>query len=108
MTQCFRCNAASQAAACAGDLLAAGEVDESAMWKRSKGRWYAVAERIEWEGHDRSSGRGDSLEHVATDSKDAAEKAARELIKKYADLFSERTAVRVDIHPEIEWRPPDQ
>jgi hypothetical protein len=34
MTQCFRRDAASQAAACAGDLLAAGEVDGSALWKR--------------------------------------------------------------------------
>jgi hypothetical protein len=42
---------------------------------------------------------------VATDSKDAAEAAARDLIRKYADLFTERTAVKVNIHPEIEWQP---
>jgi hypothetical protein len=34
MTQCFRRDAADQASACAGDLLAAGEVDGCAMWKR--------------------------------------------------------------------------
>jgi hypothetical protein len=34
MTQCFRRDAADQAAACAGELQAAGEVDACAMWKR--------------------------------------------------------------------------
>jgi hypothetical protein len=34
MTQCFRRDAASQAAMCADELLAAGEVDGCAMWKR--------------------------------------------------------------------------
>jgi len=48
------------------------------------------------------------LEHVATDSKDAAEAAARNLIKKYADVFSERFAVRVDIHQEIQWQAPEE
>jgi hypothetical protein len=34
MTHCFRRDAADQAAACADDVLAAGEVDAGAMWQR--------------------------------------------------------------------------
>jgi len=34
MTQCFRREAASQAPRCAAELLAAGEMDGCAMWKR--------------------------------------------------------------------------
>jgi hypothetical protein len=34
MAQCIRREAADQAAACASDLLAAGEVDGFAMWTR--------------------------------------------------------------------------
>jgi hypothetical protein len=34
MTQCFRRDAAAQAATCADELRAAGEVEGSAMWKR--------------------------------------------------------------------------
>jgi hypothetical protein len=34
MTQCFRRDAADQAEACADELLAAGEIDGGAMWKR--------------------------------------------------------------------------
>jgi hypothetical protein len=31
----------------------------------------------------------------------------RDLIRKYADLFTETTTVKVDIHPESEWQPED-
>lgn len=83
------------------------EIERRKAWRRRKERWYAVAERIEWQGHERAIGRGEPLEHVATDGKDVAEAADRDLIRKYADLFTETTTVKVDIHPEIEWQPED-
>jgi hypothetical protein len=29
-------------------------------------------------------------------------------LKKYADYFDETVTIEVEIHPEIEWRPPDE
>jgi hypothetical protein len=49
MTKCFRRGAASEAARCAAELQAAGEVDGSAMWKRIEaaiGRLQAAAPAV--------------------------------------------------------------
>ncbi len=84
------------------------EIERRKAWKRRKGRWYARGRTHRMAGARTLDRPPEPLEHVATDSKDdAAEVAARNLIRRYADLFTERTAVRVDIHPEIEWQPPE-
>ena len=44
---------------------------------------------------------------MATCSKDAAGQGGRDLIRKYADLFRERMGVIINIHPKIEWQPPE-
>jgi hypothetical protein len=50
-----------------------------------------------------STGEERSLEHRKCKGRQAAVVAARELLKKHADVFSDDTTVEVEIAPEVEW-----
>ncbi len=75
----------------------------SAAWKLSKGKWFAVAERMTLERARSSFAQDVIIESVECGGKKAAVAKCRELIKKYANEFDERVSVEVQMYPEIEW-----
>ena len=86
-------------------LAAAAEkrLDVLKARRSTKGKWYAVAEFTVWETGNRA-GRHDILEEVECNGRKAAVTAARELLKKHAHYFDERTTIEANIYPEIEWQ----
>jgi hypothetical protein len=73
-------------------------------YQRQRGTWYAVAElNIIHPNDNVPSVR--TLDYVKCDRKNKAVKAARNLIRKHADSFSEHSWVEVEIRPAEEWMP---
>jgi hypothetical protein len=79
------------------------EIARHRAWNRNKGTWYAVCQIVDEEADDRW--RCDEVEEIKCASKREAEAACRKLLKKYADHFSERSTVDVEMRPQIEWEP---
>jgi hypothetical protein len=70
-----------------------------------RGKWVAEATILVREDGERNIARLHTLEHEECDGRDAAVKAARRLLEKYAEKFDTSTRVEVEIMPAIEWRP---
>jgi hypothetical protein len=75
------------------------------VWQTGEGKWFALLESTTWDPN-REHGEMHLIEYRECDGQEAAIKAARELLVKHADQFSDQSTVEADIKPAIEWQPP--
>ncbi len=71
-----------------------------------KGVWYAVLEVFHHEENFLS--RSVFEAHEKCDGKEAAIEAARGLLKRHADKFSDEYSIEIDVYTDIEWEPPEE
>lgn len=71
-----------------------------AKWLSETGTWFAVATRWQRDYPSKeASAKGEALEHIKSNGRLNAVKAARDLREKYATEFDVTTEVEVEIMP---------
>jgi hypothetical protein len=74
-------------------------------YRTGKGVWYAVIEGVRSE-RGPNTGEIFTIDHERCDSLKAAEAAARRLLAKNAEHFSELMGIEPHVYSELEWVPP--